>query len=219
MRELIARTVSRLLWEADAIRVSREQPFRVASGQLSPLYVDCRRLISSAATIDLVVGCMHWIARDRALGFDVLAGGETAGIPFAAHLASRMCSPLVYVRKQAKGYGTGSAVEGGEVSGRRVLLVEDLLTDGGSKLRFVQGLREAGAEVADCMVVLDRQQGGPERLSAQGIGVHALTQLDVVLRDGHERGKMSDLDLDAVQQHLRAAHQARAGGEQDRTTW
>ena len=110
---------------------------------------------------------------------------------------------MVYVRKQAKEYGTRSAVEGGEVAGRRVVLVEDLVTDGASKLKFVCGLREAGAVVEDCLVVLDRQQGGGGLLAASGVRLHALTSLDVTLDEGKAVGAVSAEAVAGIEQYLK----------------
>ena len=85
--------------------------------------------------------------------FDAVAGGETAGIPFAAWIAERLGLPMLYVRKQPKGFGRDAQIEGALAEGARVLLVEDLTTDGGSKIRFAEALRTAGAEVAHTFVV------------------------------------------------------------------
>lgn len=85
--------------------------------------------------------------------FDAVAGGETAGIPFAAWMAERMGLPMLYVRKKPKGFGRDAQIEGDMVEGARILLVEDLTTDGGSKIRFAEAVRAAGGEVAHTSVV------------------------------------------------------------------
>ena len=95
-------------------------------------------------------------AIDREIGWnkiDVVAGGETAGIPFAAFLAALAKKPMIYVRKQPKGFGRMAQIEGDLKSGKRVLLVEDLATDGGSKLVFIEALKKAEAKVTDCFVI------------------------------------------------------------------
>ena len=85
--------------------------------------------------------------------FDAVAGGETAGIPFAAWIAERLALPMLYVRKKPKGFGRDAQIEGAMAEGARVLLVEDLTTDGGSKLRFAEAIRAAGGEVAHTFVI------------------------------------------------------------------
>ena len=93
---------------------------------------------------------------DKEIGWnkiDAVAGGETAGIPFAAFLAALAKKSMVYVRKQPKGFGRMAQIEGDLKSGKRVLLVEDLATDGGSKLVFIEALKRAEAKVTDCFVI------------------------------------------------------------------
>src|SRR5690606_33840608 len=103
-------------------------------------------------------------------------GGETAGIPFAAWLSERLALPMVYVRKKPKGFGRNAQIEGTFPEGARVLLVEDLATDGGSKLAFIEALRTAGAEVAHCFVVFHYGifPQSTASLAAQGVALHGL---------------------------------------------
>ena len=150
-----ASVASRCLIDIEAILFRPDEPFIFTSGRASPVYVDCRRIISFPETrsrlMDLAVEKIdREIGRDR---IDCVAGGETAGIPFAAWIAERLGLPMVYVRKKPKGFGRNAQIEGCFDEGARVLLVEDLATDGGSKLNFVEALRTAGAEVAHCLVI------------------------------------------------------------------
>ena len=105
--------------------------------------------------------------------FDAVAGGETAGIPFAAWIAERLGLPMLYVRKQPKGFGRDAQIEGALAEGARVLLVEDLTTDGGSKIGFAEAIRAAGGEVAHTLRVLllrhfPRGRGGDGGARAHG---------------------------------------------------
>ena len=122
--------------------------------------------------------------RAAAVTFDAVAGGETAGIPYAAYLARDLDLPMLYVRKKAKGYGMASKVEGRLEPGWRVLLVEDLVTDGGSKLGFVDALRAGSAAVDDALVLFDRQQGGERVLAEHGVRLHSVTDLATTLAVG-----------------------------------
>lgn len=144
-----------ILLRIGAVGVRPAEPFRFTSGWASPVYIDCRRLIS------FVAERRHVIARATALleqevgrgAFDAVAGGETAGIAYAAWVAEALGLPMLYVRKQAKGFGRNARIEGTFADGARVLLVEDLATDGASKLSFAAALRDAGAVVAHAWVV------------------------------------------------------------------
>src|SRR5439155_18001337 len=106
------------------------------SGNYSPIYVNCRQVISSVVFADLFSAATRLLCATRQIQYEILAGGETAGIPLAAFLSRSFGVPMVYVRKEAKEHGIASKVEGGDVNGRTVLLVEDLITDAGSKIVF-----------------------------------------------------------------------------------
>jgi orotate phosphoribosyltransferase len=183
-RELIALE----LWNQNAVAVNIEQPYRLASGNFSPIYIDCRRLLRSVAFADFFAGIAKLICERHDVGFDLIGGGETAGIPLAAFLARSMNVPMIYVRKSSKAHGTASRIEGRLGPGERVLLIEDLITDGASKLDFIDAIRDAGGKVADVLVVLDRLQGGVEALSGIDIHLHAATDISIVLDEGMAAG-------------------------------
>lgn len=135
---------------------------------------------------------------------DALAGGETAGIPFAAWLAERTHLPMQYVRKKPKGFGRDARIEGDIKDGQRILLVEDLTTDGGSKLNFVEALRTAGAEVAHTFVIFyyDIFTDTPDRLAEVGIKLHYLATWWDVLAACKESGRFDAATLAAVEAFL-----------------
>ena len=151
----IARLSARMLLEIKAVHFNAEDPFTLASGLPSPTYVDCRKLISYPRIRSTLMDFMTvTVMRNAGLeAFDNIAGGETAGIPFSALVAERMALPMTYVRKKPKGYGRNARIEGAMSEGQRVLLVEDLTTDGGSKLSFVDAIRETGASCAHTAVI------------------------------------------------------------------
>src|SRR6266852_402412 len=153
-KKVIAELTAKMLLEVDAVRFMEDKPFIFTSGWASPVYTDCRRLISfprvRATLIDFGVAT---IQRDAGFeAFDTVAGGETAGIPFAAWMADRLGLPMLYVRKKPKGFGRNSQIEGHLVEGQRVLLVEDMTSDGRSKVNFCAALRQAGAKVEHALV-------------------------------------------------------------------
>ena len=135
----MARLTARMLLEIKAVHFNAEDPFTLASGLQSPTYIDCRKLISYPRIRTTLMDFLTvTVMRDAGFeAFDNVAGGETAGIPFAAMMAERMALPMTYVRKKPKGYGRNARIEGEMTPGQRVLLVEDLTTDGGSKISFV----------------------------------------------------------------------------------
>jgi orotate phosphoribosyltransferase len=213
-----ARVVARALLEVDAVGLMPDEPFTYTSGLKAPVYVDCRKLIAypriRGTVTELAAAA---VARDMGLErFDAVAGGETAGIPYAAWLADRLGLPMQYVRKKAKGFGRNAQIEGPVADGQRTLLVEDLATDGGSKLRFAAALREAGAEVAHCLVVFhhDIFPESVDRLAAEGLAIHALARWSDVLAVAGDSGAFEPSVLAEVERFLAAplAWSAARGG-------
>lgn len=148
-------TTARILLEIKAVNFRPEEPYILTSGWASPVYVDCRKVISfprARATISQLMTAA--ILRDSGYeSTDAIAGGETAGIPYAAWIAERMALPMLYIRKKPKGFGRNAQIEGDFKPGSRVVLVEDLASDGASKVNFVNAIREAGGEIDYSMVV------------------------------------------------------------------
>jgi orotate phosphoribosyltransferase len=188
----IGRSVALLLLKANAIHISREQPFMLAAGWASPVYVDCRVLIGKPEVRHAItdLSAAYIASAIPGASFDAIAGAETAGIPFAAWLADRAGLEMRYVRKRPLGIGRNAQVEGGAVEGMRVLLMDDLTTDGGSKIAFIRGLRSAGAIVEHALTIFYNNAfpGAEERLQEAGLELHSLaTWADVlaVASDAH----------------------------------
>jgi len=194
--------VASLILEVGAACVSVEKPFTLASGKLSPVYFDCRRLLSSSSAMRIVADLFAKIIERNNINVEVIAGGESAGIPFAAYLACLMNMPMVYVRKAPKGHGTGSQVEGAYSAGMKTILVEDLITDAASKMVFVSGIRHAGLEISDCFVVLDREQGGEEALANEGVRLWALTTAKFVLDYAAQNDALGRTDYESAMLYL-----------------
>ena len=148
-------TTARILLETNSIGFRANEPFTLTSGWKTPVYVDCRRLISFPRARKKITE-LAAASVTREIGFesvDAVAGGETAGIPFAAWISDALDLPMLYVRKQAKGFGRNAQIEGAVEPGDRTILVEDLASDGTSKVNFCKALRAAGLEVNSCFVV------------------------------------------------------------------
>ncbi len=182
---------ARILLEIKAVNFRPEEPYTLTAGWASPVYIDCRKIISFVNArrkiIELAVA-----NSEREEGFnaiDSVAGGETAGIPYAAWIAEAMSVPMQYVRKKPKGFGRNAQIEGDLKEGDRVLLVEDLATDGGSKLNFVRALRQAGAKVSDCFVVFFYGvfPGALQALEDEGVTMHYLANWHDVLQVAEEQ--------------------------------
>lgn len=152
---IISNITAKMLLEIKAIYYNIHNPFILTSGLASPLYIDCRKLISYPRIRRSLIE-MAEIVIFQNIGFEKInsiAGGETAGIPFAAWIADKLMLPMQYVRKERKGFGRYIQIEGDLISESRVLLVEDLLTNGSSKINFINALRQANAIVNYCFVI------------------------------------------------------------------
>ena len=205
-KDEIARLTARMLLEIEAVHFNADEPFTLASGLPSPTYIDCRKLISYPRIRSTLMDFLTvTVLRDAGFeAFDNIAGGETAGIPFAALVAERMALPMTYVRKKPKGYGRNARIEGAMSEGQRVLLVEDLTTDGGSKLSFVDAIRDTGATCAHTAVIF--YYGiFPETvktLGDHGVSLHYLCTWWDVLAEAREQGSFSKDTLDGVERFL-----------------
>src|SRR6266702_2895460 len=194
------------LLEVEAVRFMSDKPFIFTSGWASPVYTDCRRLISfprvRATLIDFATATLL-----REAGFeqfDAVAGGETAGIPFAAWMADRLGLPMLYVRKKPTGFGRNSQIEGHLVEGKRVLLVEDMTSDGRSKINFCTALRQAGAKVEHALVFFfyDIFPEARKILSDLGVTLHALATWWDVLAVAKESGKFDAAKLAEIEKFM-----------------
>lgn len=154
-RQGFAATTAKILLEMRAVHANLESPFKLTSGWASPVYIDCRKIISFVRARRALMEMAEAVILSE-IGFeqiDAIAGGETAGIPYAAWLAERLMLPMQYVRKKPKGFGRNAQIEGQLDAGQRLLLVEDLTTDGLSKRNFCAALRNAGAHVDHVFVL------------------------------------------------------------------
>ncbi len=217
-RAVVAELVAKMLWEIKAVHFSADKPYKLSSGMMSPVYIDCRKLISyprirssimdfAAATVLRQAGFEQ---------FDVVAGGETAGIPFAAFLAERLGLPMIYVRKQPKGHGRNAQIEGHLPDGARVLVIEDLTTAGGSMFQFIDAIRNAGSTV-DHGIALFYYGIFPEaqqRFDKGGVKLHYLATWRDVLAAARADKLFDDKTLSEVEAFLDAplAWSGRNGG-------
>jgi orotate phosphoribosyltransferase len=190
-KEEIARLTARMLLEIKAVHFNTDEPFILASGLPSPTYIDCRKLISYPRIRSTLMDFLSvTVMRDAGFeAFDNIAGGETAGIPFATMVAERMALPMI---------------EGEMSEGQRVLLVEDLTTDGGSKLSFVDAIRETGATCGHTAVIFYYGifPETEKTLGDHGIALHSLCTWWDVLAEAKAQGSFSKETLSEVEAFL-----------------
>lgn len=187
------------LFQAGCVRFGE---FTLASGQSSPIYIDLRRVVSYPELFERVVGAYSEVV--AGLAFDRLAAVPYAALPAAAALALQLKRSLVYPRKETKGHGTGQAIEGAFEPGQTAVVIEDVVTSGGSLLQAIASMEEAGLKVRDVVVLVDREQGGRERLAERGYHLHAVLTLAGILETLHGIGKIDRATWRRVQAYLKA---------------
>jgi orotate phosphoribosyltransferase len=206
-QQAAAETVAKILLEIRAVNFRPEDPYKFTSGWASPVYIDMRRLISFPRARRKVFELSR-IEIEESVGheaMDAVAGGETAGIPYAAYLSDALMLPMLYVRKKPKGFGRMAQIEGDLDEGERVLLVEDMASDGGSKLLFAKALRDAGAVCEHCFVPFfyGSYPGALEAMAADGMKLHWLCTWHDMLAVAEERRHFSPPALAGVREFLK----------------
>lgn len=177
----VANRVASALLQANVVGFSFDDPVTFKSGIQSPVYIDNRKLIFAPEQWRIVIVAMQYVLEAQGCDYRIIAGIEAAGIPHSAVLAYTTKQPSIFVRKESKGHGLRRRVEGGDVTGQRVLLIEDQVTTGGSSLSGVEALRAEGAIVEDCLAITS--YGFSESVQAftdAGVRLHILTTFPVI---------------------------------------
>ncbi len=164
------------LYDAGCIKFGE---FRLKSGILSPVYVDFRVLVSNPGLLRLVA--RHIARKLERLAFDRIAALPYAGLPIGVAVALEAGVPMIYPRKEVKDYGTGKLIEGEFKPGERIVVVDDVITDGATKIESIKPLEDAGLTVKDVVIILDREQGGKKILANAGYTLHSVTTLTEAL--------------------------------------
>ena len=179
MSEIIAEK----LIDIESVKFSFENHFTLTSGLKSPVYVDCRKIISFIDEREFIMNeALNYFEKNK-IKFDLVAGGETAGIPYAAIISEKIKKPMVYIRKKPKGFGQNQQIEGHFKDKEKAILIEDLATDGGSKVVFVEAMRKAGLIVNDIFVIFYYDIFNLENsvLSKLNVNIHSLcTWKDII---------------------------------------
>lgn len=215
-RKETAERVAEILIDIQAVGARPEEPFTLTSGTKSPVYIDCRRLISFVPEREEAIGFLQRLIQDTvATPIDAIAGGETAGIPYAAFLSWQMRLPMLYVRKKPKGFGKNAMVEGNPLSGNLVVLVEDLIFDGGSKVNFIEGLRLAGLHVNHVFTVASYAlyEEYEKTLGSMDVKVDWLTDWPTIVDVAEAKGVFSRDTSSVIREFLADPHKwSRARG-------
>jgi uridine monophosphate synthetase len=196
----LANQLSNHLFDAGCIQFGA---FTLKSGLTSPIYIDLRLLVSDPQLLRKVAQAMADAARD--IPFDRIAAIPYAGLPIGTAIALEMERPLIYPRQEVKQHGTRRAIEGAFKPGETVLLVDDLITRGDSKIEAIAPLEETGLKVRDVLVLIDREQGGTADLAQRGYTLYAILRLTEILDALRESGRITPAQYDEVLAYLHAS--------------
>ena len=201
---MIEREVAEALLEIGAVGFAPHAPITFKSGIISPVYVDNRTLPYHPAQWHRVIEGFRGLIERESLKFDLIGGIAVGGVPHSAALSYTLNKPSIFIRQASKDHGKGRMVEGGEVGGKRVLLVEDLVTTGESSLHGVNALREAGALVNDVVAIVSYGFAeAREEFEKAGVQLHTLTRFDVITQAAMEMGHFGTDEKTIIDDWLR----------------
>jgi orotate phosphoribosyltransferase len=175
--------IADILLKIGSVNINFKNQFTLTSGKKSPVYVDCRKLISFPKERDLIISEMAKQIRKKYKKSVLVAGGETAGIPYSSFLCQKLKLPMIYIRKKPKGFGKGKLIEGDFKSKSSSILIEDMATDGGSKIHFIKSMRKSKLSVKDIFVIFfyDIYPSAKKNIKKMNVNLNYLTSWNEVL--------------------------------------
>ncbi len=196
--------IAKILVDIKSVNFSFKNYFTLTSGLKSPVYVDCRKIISFTEERDYIINKSIQYLNEKKIDNDLIAGGETAGIPYAAFISQKLKKPMIYIRKKPKGFGINKQIEGQFNKNESTLLVEDLATDGGSKITFINAIRQAGLIVKDIFVIFyydifDYQKSD---LSKLNVKIHSLCTWKDILTYLEKNNFYTQLEINSLKEFL-----------------
>lgn len=199
--------IAKVLLKIEAVVFKLDNPITFKSGIVSPVYVDNRKLPFFPNEWKVVLDGFKELIEKEKIDFDIIAGVESGGIPHSAALGFFLNKPSIFVRKKAKEHGTKSMIEGGSVNGKKVLLIEDLVSTGGSSLAGIESIRNEGGIVNDCLVIVsyDFKEAKVAFENAK-VKLHPTTSFPIILNEAISSGKISDIATEKIKKWFNNPH-------------
>ena len=191
--------IAEILLSLNAVMLRTKPPFRWASGILSPIYTDNRLLMSYPKDRDFIVNSFIKMLKKEKIKFDGFAGTATAGIPWAAWLSQKLKKPMVYVRSEAKEHGRENLVEGKAQENKSYIVVEDLISTGGSSINTINALREKGAVVERCIAIFTYElEKSKANFESASVKLHTLTNFTNLIKTAVKKKYIAKHELDHI---------------------
>jgi len=198
--EELPNMIAKSLLEIEAVALRPNEPFTWTSGLKSPIYCDNRLTMGYPAIRSAIAEGFAAIIRERYPDADVIAGTSTAGIPHAAWVSQALNLPMAYIRDKAKGHGKQNQIEGRILPGQKVVVIEDLISTGGSSLKAALAVREAGAEVLAVLAIFTYQfQQAADAFKSENVELSTLSNYSALIDAALELGKVAPEDVAALQ--------------------
>lgn len=192
MEKVTLTPLENLVMELHQIGAVQFGKFKLASGKKSNIYLDLRVLVSYPHVLRKVAGIYATFLQKNGITFDLLTAPPMAGLPIGTALSLEMDQPMIYPRKTAKSYGMGKGIEGVWTIGQKVLVVDDVVTSGGSIIETIAALKAVGLRAKDAIVLIDREQGGKEILAEEGYRLHSVMTLRYLLSVLNDNKRISN---------------------------
>lgn len=206
----------RMILELKEVRAIDFGQFKLKSGQLSPYYMDLRLLVSYPHLLQVVSNVM-W-ERLRLIPFDLIVGVPYAALPIATAISLTHNRPIIYARKERKDHGKGKILEGVYHKGQHVIVIDDVITDGASKLEVIKPLEDEGLIVNDIIVLVDRGQGGPAKLKDHGYRCHAITDMNEILKILYKHRRITKEQLMQSKLFMKETYKSTTGSVEKNTS-
>lgn len=191
--------IANILLEIGAVTLNTKEPYRYTSGILSPIYCDNRLLISYPEKRKHVIQAFLDVIDENSIDYDVIAGTATAGIPHAAWVADRLNAPMIYIRSKAKEHGKKSRIEGLLEADAHTVIIEDLISTGGSSVSAGEAVREEGGVVGHCVAIFTYQMKKAEdRFAESKIQLHTLTNFATLVKVASEHNYIEAEDAEKI---------------------
>ena len=195
---------AKILLDIKAINIQPKKPFKLTSGRLSPVYVDCRKIISHLKERRSIINMGSKLIKKKINlnNIDYIAGGETAGIPYASWISEKLNKPMIYIRKKPKGFGKLSQIEGEIKNKSRVLLIEDLSTDGKSKINFCNAIKKAGGKIKHIFVIFNYDIYPDTILKKNKLELHFLTNWKFIIKNLKKKKSLKKEEILEIEKFL-----------------